>query len=529
MTSRRGAALLVPVALLTGSLVLLLAGLNHPDDIVFDETYYVEDARSLLAQGVEGGFAVHPPLGKWFIAAGIAVLGDTPAGWRVAGALAGVLTVLLTYLLVEALTGRPALAGVAGLLLALDGVFLVQARTAMLDAFLPPLIVGAVLLLVRDRQVVLAARAAHVLRWRPWTAGLLLGAAIAVKWSAGLALVGAVLLLISTEVARGRRRGRGHPASAAVGLALATGALVVLPAATYAVTWAPWLTNYAASWAGQQDCPDGLDAPCPVGLGDRTARLVHFHEEILRFHLDLDAEHPYRAPATTWPVQTRPVVYHWDSCPEGGRDDGEPCTVPEGTAQEIVALGNVALWWLALPLLPALAAGAVQRDRRSGVVLLFLGVQYLPWLMVARPVFSFYAVPLVPFLAAGVAVAAASLDEPRRKLATWLGGLFGAVVGAANGWVVVTLTGASITGSLVLGATGGALVGGAAGGLVDRVRDGSLLDPAPPALARPIGSLVAALVVALAVAFFLWFAPLWFGVTLPADSLRRRWWLASWI
>jgi hypothetical protein len=86
--------------------------------------------------------------------------------------------------------------------------------------------------------------------------------------------------------------------------------------------------------------------------------------------------------------------------------------------------------WLALPLLPVLAAGAVRRDGRSGIVLLFLGVQYLPWLAVARPVFSFYAVPLVPFVAAGIAVAVARLDEGNRSRGAGGGGRGGRAAAA---------------------------------------------------------------------------------------------------
>ena len=73
---------------------------------MFDETYYVKDAYTLSHLGYEarwpdkanesfaagdpdvyltdGSFIVHPPLGKWIIAAGMAVFGtDSAFGWRV--------------------------------------------------------------------------------------------------------------------------------------------------------------------------------------------------------------------------------------------------------------------------------------------------------------------------------------------------------------------------------------------------------------------------------------------------------------
>ena len=65
--------------------------LGTPDSLVFDEVYYVDGARDYLAGGVEetngaAEFVVHPPLGKWLIALGIALFGDTSYGWRIASA-----------------------------------------------------------------------------------------------------------------------------------------------------------------------------------------------------------------------------------------------------------------------------------------------------------------------------------------------------------------------------------------------------------------------------------------------------------
>ena len=59
---------------------MLLVRLGDPDRIMFDETYYVGDARGYLETGVEPGFAVHPTVGKWLIAASIRLLGDTRSG-----------------------------------------------------------------------------------------------------------------------------------------------------------------------------------------------------------------------------------------------------------------------------------------------------------------------------------------------------------------------------------------------------------------------------------------------------------------
>ena len=77
--------------------VLRFWNLGHPQAIVFDETYYVKDAWTLLQNGYESSwpegadedfaagdtdifldeplYVVHPPLGKWMIALGMAAFG----------------------------------------------------------------------------------------------------------------------------------------------------------------------------------------------------------------------------------------------------------------------------------------------------------------------------------------------------------------------------------------------------------------------------------------------------------------------
>ena len=79
---RRWLRILVPAILVGTAAVLMLVNVGGPDRIVFDEVYYVNDARDFLEFGVEQGFVVHPPVGKLLIAFSIWLFGDTPFGWR---------------------------------------------------------------------------------------------------------------------------------------------------------------------------------------------------------------------------------------------------------------------------------------------------------------------------------------------------------------------------------------------------------------------------------------------------------------
>ncbi len=88
------------VVIATASLLLRLFNIASIKTFIFDEVYYVDGARDLLAYGVEVDgaspeFVVHPPVGKWMIASGIKLFGDNPLGWRIATAVAGSLMILL--------------------------------------------------------------------------------------------------------------------------------------------------------------------------------------------------------------------------------------------------------------------------------------------------------------------------------------------------------------------------------------------------------------------------------------------------
>jgi hypothetical protein len=66
--------------------VVTSVGLTR-QDVMFDEIYYVNDARDVLEHGVEQRFVVHPTLAIRLIAGSIALFGDVPLGWRAPAAL----------------------------------------------------------------------------------------------------------------------------------------------------------------------------------------------------------------------------------------------------------------------------------------------------------------------------------------------------------------------------------------------------------------------------------------------------------
>lgn len=408
--------------------VLRLVNLGHPHQLAFDETYYVKDAWSLWTLGYEGtwgknaneafitlqdlplsevgSFIVHPPLGKWLIALGMAIGGpDNTVGWRIATALLGTATVLLVYLVARRLTGSIVVATVAGTLLAIDGLSIVMSRIALLDGPLTFfLLLGTLFILYdRERAIPVLERAdpdspdpmwGPVLWRRPWliAAGLALGAACAVKWSGVYALAAYGLYVVVTDALARRRAGVIlWPTAAAFRQGPVSFVLLVFPAlGVYLASWTGWLVT-SGGYARQSD-PNPLIA------------LWNYHEAILGFHVGLAKGHPYASPAWEWPLLLRPTAV-WVGT------DPAPCGVDHCIAV-ISTIPNPIIWYAgvaaAVYLIYRLARGWIAGQPVGPAYtfpLVGLAATYVPWLLFPeRTIFQFYTVAMAPFLVIGLAV-----------------------------------------------------------------------------------------------------------------------------
>jgi dolichyl-phosphate-mannose--protein O-mannosyl transferase len=432
-TDRLRWVLPIVVVLFAGG--LRLAYLSHPERIYFDETYYAENAAQLLdygveaspavandpSQGVEPQFVVHPSVGKWLIASGIAVFGDNSLGWRVASAIAGTLLVAVTYFIALRLFRRRGVAALTAFLLSIEGLTLTMSRISMLDIFLALFVALAVWCLLIDRDHRWAAVDGHASRLpaisRPhlWLAGLAFGLALATKWSGVLAIAAGGVFLLGSELAW-RRAATGRwwrQPWRLVGGGLAS--LVLLPLVLYVGSYASWFANYEYTRPGVKACRDAGQM-CDVGPAQIARGWFVEQQDIFRFHRDLDVTHNYRASALNWPITRRPVVYYYESCSE---ESDEPCAVGRNQVEEIIGLGNPVVWWAALPLYPLLLWAAIaRRDRVAATIAALLVMQYVPWLVQARPLFFFYALPLVPMVALTLGWAAdQALQRPRLRWA----------------------------------------------------------------------------------------------------------------
>ena len=427
-----------PVAMLVVAALLRVPKLGQPADFAFDETYYVKDALSLLRFGTEqrmaddantiilnsngdvwtvnpfadgASYVVHPPFGKWVIAAGEALFGITPSGWRVGVLICGLIAVLLLARIVRRLTRSNFWGTVAGLLIAVDGMAVVLSRTAVLDGVLMLCALGAFGALLMDRDVTrrkvaraLGSDGDPALLWprgssgpplgvfRGWrmVAAVLLGLTCGVKWSGLWFVVAFGLLTVLWDLGLRRSLGLSHPwRTTLLRDALPTAVLMVgIVFVVYLATWTGWFltdTGYYRDWAAS------AGASTVPGVPAALRSLWHYHAEAYRFHTTLKSPHAYAANAWGWPVQARPTSFFWS--------DKLPCGADK-CAAEVLSLGNPIIWWAGvLALLHQTWRWATRRDWRSGAVLAGFLAGWAPWLMFQqRTVFEFYSIAYLPYL-----------------------------------------------------------------------------------------------------------------------------------
>ncbi|WP_092195477.1 dolichyl-phosphate-mannose--protein mannosyltransferase [Blastococcus tunisiensis] len=433
------------------ALAVRLWGISYPRDLLFDEAYYPRHAHELLTWGFEYNrgysFIVHPPLGKWLIAAGEQLFGYDSFGWRFPSAVAGTIAVVVLVRLARRLTGSTLLGLLAGLLLALDAFSFTLSRIGLLDVFLQVFVVSAVACLVVDRDVVRARVRAMQggparIGPRGWriAAGVLFGCACAVKWSGVWFLAFFAVLSLFWDRAAWREAGVPSPTRTTVrrGLPGALWALAVVPVLTYLSSFTGWFlgeTSQGKAWAQQN--PDTAVPWVP----DALRSLWHEHAQWLRFHNELSSPHPWESGPWSWLVSGRPILL-WN--PQGLTD-----SAGDQVIRYILMLGTPTLWFAFTPAVLWLGWRIVaRRDPAAIPVAVGIAAGWLTWFVsLDRTMFIFYMAPAVPFFVLAVVLVLQDVlggrgaDPLRRQVGLVVVCLYVALVAATFVFFYPVLTG----------------------------------------------------------------------------------------
>ncbi|MDL5052445.1 phospholipid carrier-dependent glycosyltransferase [Oscillatoria laete-virens NRMC-F 0139] len=391
-------------AILVLSLILRFWGLSRFNQLVFDEVYFAKFANNYLTR--TPFFDAHPPLAKYLIAIGMGINSMFPFGdqsvtneltgsvrstfsYRWLNALTGALIPLVVSGIAYQLTRRYTCAFFAALFIALDGLFLVESRYALVNVYLVIFgLFGSWFLLLGLSRIG---------RWRVGfliLAGINFGASAAVKWNGLGFLLGAYLLWaiawvllklpqLKPTASEERIEGWQSPLDnlAQIPLWHLLGYLGVVPLVTYGLSFIPHI----------QQNPE-------FGFWELQRQILSYHRGIG----NTPEVHPYCSSWYSWPLMWRPVAYYY-----------EQAQTPGGNVvvYDVHAMGNPVLWWLSAAAIALLALTLIIKRFKPTTIrwtALFLVVNYaanwLPWAMVTRCAFIYHYMGASVFAFMGLAL-----------------------------------------------------------------------------------------------------------------------------
>jgi dolichyl-phosphate-mannose--protein O-mannosyl transferase len=295
----RSVLVLVAVTVLVGVWARVWK-LGFPGERSWDEIYFPVMARKFL-DGIYQ-FDLHPPLGKFIIAVGIALFGDTPIGWRVMPLLFGVAMIPLGAALGWYLFRQRVAALLLATFIAGETFLIAYSRTGIMDGILLFLTLATLLAALR------VERPPQVI----WVA-VLLGLTIGVKWAVFMVVVPVGYVLW--------RKGFIRHFLAGLWVSAIVYVVIVYVGALVAVTTNPW-EAWQWSWAWHLEAAKKITAAIP---------------------------NPWGSPWWSWPLMLRPIRF------------SSLLATAEGDLQVIVAIGNPVLWYGSTL---AVVAGIVEAARR---------------------------------------------------------------------------------------------------------------------------------------------------------------------
>jgi len=381
-----------------GSALLKLWRLEFPPEMVFDEVYHAR-AGGEYVLGMHPFEWVHPPLAKLLIAVGVNVYELTGVGWRILPVIAGSFLLLSVYLLARFTLPHRWQALCATLLLACDGVYFVQSRTAMTNIFATLFQVTALMFTWRFFQVYwhrLDSTKNYLSSYFYFLGAVVfIGLSLCTRWTSlwsygfmmGVLAIGVVIpsLLMYRYFAKvGNSFQRWLYTF--LPLAIIPVAVVLIPAILYLASYSQYMS-----------------------LGHSVQEVIEMQKGIWRYHAQLTDPHPYYSAWYTWPWLVRPTWYYF-------HNNGN------NTIGGILALGNPAIWWLSMPVVLVVIWQGLLRKNLN---LWFLGFaclfMYLPWGLSPRTLnFAHYFFEAVPYACLSIAAVLGFAVERWQNAGRWV-------------------------------------------------------------------------------------------------------------
>ena len=366
---------------------------SYMNSTYFDEVYFPRTAYEMLNKMPVYEYT-HPPLGKLIMSIPIAFLGVTPFSYRLCGNIAGILMILVIYLIAKILFKEEKYALFVAAILALDGMHFVQTRIGTVDSFLVLFCLTSFLFFLKylklPKDKPLNKKVLPLL-----IAGTFWGMAMSVKWTAaffglGMGVLYIIKFIIDTVTSK------KFDVKLVLWSALS---FIIVPICIYVASYIPIMGNEKATVYYK---PDDESEGEFVYIHNIDT-FIKYQKVMYKYHSELEADHPYSSPWYDWPQMKKPLWFYIS------RFDDE-------TVGTIACMGNPAIWWLGIATTIFTAIYTIiKKDKVGATILIMIATTWLTYSIIGRIMYIYHYFITLPFVMLTIAFTISRIAKWKQK------------------------------------------------------------------------------------------------------------------
>ena len=400
----------------------------------FDEIYHARTAYEHL-HGLRVYETTHPPLGKVIMSWSVGIFGMCPFGWRLPGALCGVLMLPAIYMIARLLMKKRRYAVGAMLILTFDCMHFTQTRIATIDSFVVLFILWSVYFMFYwMKQDYFGTK-----YWKTFlplmASGVFMGLSVASKWTGCYNGIGLAVLFFVTWVWRLRQvmKARKQVRSGDFGTCSETekqrltgmadrGYLKLIGTLASCIVFfiAVPLLIYYCSYIPYFAYDGGITVEKVIEAAVGRYFVTGEVGGMLGYHATpgLGMDHYFYSPWYEWPIDAKPMWFYSGSYSYDSR-----------VGSTIMTMGNPAVWWGGLLAMLVMIVmiyvyaryrwsrrwdvmpAALKENHGMQWLLVVFAAQFLPWTLVPRGTYIYHYFACVPVIILALMCVLSTLEQ----------------------------------------------------------------------------------------------------------------------
>lgn len=354
----------------------------HPsyyDSSYFDEIYHPRNAWE-IANGQYMYASVHPLLGTSIIAIGIKLFGMNPFGWRIMGALFGIMILPLFYLILKKLFKSRFLSTAGTTLFAADFMLITTSRIGTLEPFSVFFILLMTYFMIQYFYTSFTKTSfKKQLLWLALS-GISMGLACSVKWTGCYSAVALAIIFFTHFIINFIKYNKSKSLTDAESIEFTKAFkeravkiilwcclfFVIVPLVIYVCHYIPTKVWKNDTWS----------------ISNVIKHSIYMYD----YHANLQATHPYQSMWYQWLFDIRPIWYYFGN-------------LGNGFIKTISCFNNPLVTVTGFFTMVYTFYHTIKTKSKEGfiIVICYLAA-LLPWVLVTRCVFSYHYYPSLPFL-----------------------------------------------------------------------------------------------------------------------------------